>query len=40
MRPGVVIGNGKDRAIFVEGIGIVDNFMASDDLNDCVEALL
>lgn len=40
MKSGVVMGNGKDRAIFVDGIGVVDNFMASDDLNECVEALL
>jgi len=28
------------RAVFISGLGLVDNFMASDDLNECVEALL
>lgn len=40
MQPGVARGKGKDRVILVEGIGLVDNFMASEDLNECVEALL
>jgi hypothetical protein len=26
--------------VFVEGLGLVDDFMVSDDLNECVEALL
>ena len=27
-------------AVYVPGLGIVDDFMASDDLNECVDALL
>lgn len=26
--------------VHLEGIGLIDDFMASDDLNECVEALL
>jgi hypothetical protein len=26
--------------VYIEGLGLVDNFLASDDLNICVEALL
>ena len=33
-------GTGKNRRVYIEDLGIVDNFMASDDLNICVEALL
>jgi hypothetical protein len=33
-------GYGKKRRVFLEDIGVIDNFMASDDLNICVEALL
>lgn len=38
--PGVFEGVGKNRRVYIEDLGIVDNFMASDDLNECVEALL
>jgi hypothetical protein len=27
-------------AVFSEGIGIIDDYMASDDLNECVDAIL
>jgi hypothetical protein len=40
MLHGVFEGQGKNRRVFIEGLGIVDNFLASDDLNICVEALL
>lgn len=33
-------GSGKNRKVYIEDLGVVDNFMASDDLNICVEALL
>ena len=33
-------GSGKNRKVYIAGLGIVQNFMASDDLNVCVEALL
>ena len=26
--------------VYVKGLGIIDDFMASDDLNECVDALL
>lgn len=26
--------------VFVKGLGIIDDFMASEDLNECVDALL
>lgn len=32
-------GNGK-RAVFIPGLGIIDDYMASDNLNECVDALL
>lgn len=28
------------KAIFIEGVGLVTDFMPSDDLNECVETLL
>ena len=28
------------RAVFVTGLGIIDDYMASEDLNECVDALL
>ena len=28
------------RAVFVAGLGIIDDYMASEDLNECVDALL
>lgn len=34
------IGVGKSCAVWIEGLGLVKDFMASDDLNECVEALL
>ena len=40
MEPGVFEGFGKNRRVFIEDLGVIDNFMASDDLNICVEALL
>lgn len=40
MEPGVFEGFGKNRRVFIEDIGVIDCFMASDDLNICVEALL
>ena len=40
MLHGVFEGQGKNRRVYIEGLGLVDNFLASDDLNICVEALL
>lgn len=31
---------GSKRAVFVPGLGMVDDFMVSDNLNECVDALL
>lgn len=28
------------RAVFINGLGIIDDYMASEDLNECVDALL
>ena len=28
------------RSVFVQGLGMVSNFMASEDLNVCVDALM
>ena len=33
------VGSNK-RAVFISGLGIIDDYMASDDLNECVDALL
>ena len=33
------LGTNK-RAVFISGLGIIDDYMASDDLNECVDALL
>lgn len=33
-------GTGKDRKVYLDDVGLIENFMASDDLNECVEALL
>ena len=35
----VDVGNNK-RAVYISGLGIIDDYMASDDLNECVDALL
>jgi hypothetical protein len=40
MEPGIFMGFGKNRRVYLEDIGLIDSFMASDDLNICVEALL
>lgn len=31
---------GSKRAVYVPGLGMIDDFMVSDNLNECVEALL
>jgi hypothetical protein len=36
----VILGAGKETIAIIEGLGIVSNFMASDDLNECVDAAL
>lgn len=28
------------RAVYISGLGVIDDYMASDDLNECVDALL
>ncbi len=33
-------GIDNKRAVFIPGIGIIDDYMASEDLNECVDALL
>ena len=30
----------NQRAVYAKGIGIIDDYMASDNLNECVDALL
>ena len=30
----------NSRAVYVAGLGIIDDYMASEDLNECVDALL
>ena len=35
-----VAQNGNKRAVYIAGLGIIDDYMASDDLNECVDALL
>ena len=35
-----VEGTGNKRAVHIPGLGIIDDYMASDDLNECVDALL
>lgn len=34
-----ILANNR-RAVFVHGLGIIDDYMASEDLNECVDALL
>ena len=33
-------GVDNKRAVFIPGLGIIDDYMASEDLNECVDALL
>ena len=33
------VGDNK-HAVYISGLGIIDDYMASDDLNECVDALL
>ena len=33
-------GSTNNRAVYIAGLGIIDDYMASDDLNECVDALL
>lgn len=28
------------RAVYIAGLGVIDDYMASEDLNECVDALL
>lgn len=35
-----VDGVDNKRAVFIPGIGIIDDYMASENLNECVDALL
>ena len=37
---GVFRGKGKNCTAFFEDIGLVDNFVVSDDLNECVADIL
>jgi hypothetical protein len=37
---GAFEGYGRHRSVYIEDLGMIDDFMASDDLNICVEALL
>ena len=34
------INSNNRRAVFVHGLGVIDDYMASEDLNECVDALL
>ena len=33
-------GSTNKRAVYIAGLGVIDDYMASDDLNECVDALL
>lgn len=35
-----VEGVDNKRVVFIPGLGIIDDFMASENLNECVDALL
>ena len=35
-----VKGGRNSRAVHIPGIGIIDDYMASENLNECVDALL
>ena len=35
-----VEGAENKHAVFIPGLGIIDDYMASEDLNECVDALL
>ena len=35
-----VEGAENKHAVYIPGLGIIDDYMASDDLNECVDALL
>lgn len=39
VRYNVETGTNK-RAVFIAGLGVIDDYMASEDLNECVDALL
>ena len=30
----------RKHAVYISGLGVIDDYMASDDLNECVDALL
>ena len=34
------IDNANQNAVFAKGIGVIDDYMASENLNECVDALL
>ena len=35
------VGEGQNKqAVYIAGLGIIDDYMASDNLNECVDALL
>ena len=34
------IDNANQSAVFAKGIGVIDDYMASENLNECVDALL
>lgn len=34
-----VVAN-NSRAVYIPGLGVIDDYMASEDLNECVDALL
>lgn len=33
-------GEGKNKTVFVEGVGFVSNFLPSSNLNECVDVLM
>ena len=35
-----VRGSQSKQAVYIAGLGIIDDYMASDNLNECVDALL
>lgn len=38
--PGVFVGKGPACVCLVEGVGLVKNFLPSEDLNECVDEIL
>jgi hypothetical protein len=37
---GVLIGKGKETRVWIDDVGLVTDFIPSDDLEECVQALV